>query len=478
MRLAHHLHQHPLGVFYFRLIVPADLQPAVGRKVIKKSLHTRDPATAKVWAYILSAKHNTWFRDLRMKPPIDPMSVQFDEAKNYELELPNGTKVKADSVDDHLLAMEALEMLSKAGALKTEPKPASVSSVPPAAKLMLLDGITRWEGLIKKDTKPETLKSKLQAVKEFAKWKGNVPLDTLNSTHFADFHVFLINDRNNEKPTAFNKFTYIIQFMDQMQAGNFYPKGDNPARGHVSFSKREKRARKKKGFQAFTNEQLAKIFHPSTYLKLKKPHEFWVPLIQLFTGARVNEVCQLECANFTTFEGIPTVSITDEGENQSVKAEASIRHIPLHPDLVNLGLLDFVEEMRAAGHRMIFPYLYFTTAHKYGGRQTKAFTRYLQKLGITSPMGIIGTHSFRKTINQHIQDHVPIDVRSQYLGHEHDSENSVSYSKKYSPKALATLLLPHIKYNFNLLPLKYTRGNFKAEINRELIYLKIQKKNK
>lgn len=43
---------------------------------------------------------------------------------------------------------------------------------------------------------------------------------TLPVTHFAGFHVFLINDRGNQKPPIFNKFTYIILFMDQMQAGN------------------------------------------------------------------------------------------------------------------------------------------------------------------------------------------------------------------------------------------------------------------
>lgn len=38
MRLAHHLLRHASGVFHFRLIVPADLQVLLGRRVIKQSL--------------------------------------------------------------------------------------------------------------------------------------------------------------------------------------------------------------------------------------------------------------------------------------------------------------------------------------------------------------------------------------------------------------------------------------------------------
>jgi hypothetical protein len=43
MRLAHHLLRHASGVFHFRLVVPADLQPLLGRRVIKQ-VETLDEA--------------------------------------------------------------------------------------------------------------------------------------------------------------------------------------------------------------------------------------------------------------------------------------------------------------------------------------------------------------------------------------------------------------------------------------------------
>jgi hypothetical protein len=57
MRLPHHLVRHPSGIFHFRLVVPADLCTAVGLNVIKQSLRTRNPALARGWAYLLSARY-------------------------------------------------------------------------------------------------------------------------------------------------------------------------------------------------------------------------------------------------------------------------------------------------------------------------------------------------------------------------------------------------------------------------------------
>lgn len=62
MRLAHHLLLHRSGVWHFRLIVPRDLHASLGRRVIKKSLGTRDPATARLWAYTLGAHYASTLR--------------------------------------------------------------------------------------------------------------------------------------------------------------------------------------------------------------------------------------------------------------------------------------------------------------------------------------------------------------------------------------------------------------------------------
>jgi hypothetical protein len=64
MRLANYLIHRPSG-FAFRLIVPADLQPVVGRRVVKKALRTHDRVTAQAIALGLAAQYAQAFRQLR-----------------------------------------------------------------------------------------------------------------------------------------------------------------------------------------------------------------------------------------------------------------------------------------------------------------------------------------------------------------------------------------------------------------------------
>ena len=92
MRLPHHLVRHTSGMWHFRLSVPRDLHDALGLRIIKRSLRTRDPASAQVWAYVLSAQYAQVFREARGRPS---MGSDFDEylkgLRRYEIQpLPNG----------------------------------------------------------------------------------------------------------------------------------------------------------------------------------------------------------------------------------------------------------------------------------------------------------------------------------------------------------------------------------------------------
>jgi hypothetical protein len=52
-------------MWHFRLIVPRDLHASFGLRVIKKSLGTRDPTTARLWAYTLGAHYVQLFARAR-----------------------------------------------------------------------------------------------------------------------------------------------------------------------------------------------------------------------------------------------------------------------------------------------------------------------------------------------------------------------------------------------------------------------------
>lgn len=119
MRLAHHLTRRENGVFCFRLVIPADLRSHLGLRVLKRSLGTRDAATARAYAYALGPRYAAAFAVLRghmPKPPIDIDAVlarvERGEVKRFEITTTDlrgrPLAVKTDgSAADNAAAVEA-----------------------------------------------------------------------------------------------------------------------------------------------------------------------------------------------------------------------------------------------------------------------------------------------------------------------------------------------------------------------------------
>ncbi len=100
-----------------------------------------------------------------------------------------------------------------------------------------------------------------------------------------------------------------------------------------------------------------KIARPGNVLI--RDHRFWVPFIMMFSGARPGEIGQLAVSDVRQQHGQWIMHITTEGEThdegKSVKTAGSMRVIPIHPELVQLGLLKHHAERVEAGDKPLFP---------------------------------------------------------------------------------------------------------------------------
>ncbi len=105
----------------------------------------------------------------------------------------------------------------------------------------------------------------------------------------------------------------------------------------------------------WTDQQLQTLFSqplhkayaiPPEELSGGGPAAYWIPLLGLYTGARITELAQLRITDITEADGVPVIRITDEGEGQKVKTKGSRRSLPIHSELIRLGLLDYAEEVR------------------------------------------------------------------------------------------------------------------------------------
>ena len=68
-------------------------------------------------------------------------------------------------------------------------------------------------------------------------------------------------------------------------------------------------------------------------LDLSSPERYWIPLIGLYSGLRLNEVCQLYCDDIVSLDGFWCFDINGKGDKR-IKNSASERVIPIHPKLI------------------------------------------------------------------------------------------------------------------------------------------------
>ncbi len=155
----------------------------------------------------------------------------------------------------------------------------------------------------------------------------------------------------------------------------------------------------------FSCEELRKIFNSREYLSgiHDTPSKFWVPLIAIYTGARLNEICQLSVSDVYQ-ETKQQRYVFDFNQNSDIphktlKKPIHARLVPVHKILIELGLLEYLNEVKKHS-KQIFPDLkYSGAANKYGGQLQKWFNRtYLNSkhCNITTPHASF--HSLRHNV--------------------------------------------------------------------------------
>ena len=88
----------------------------------------------------------------------------------------------------------------------------------------------------------------------------------------------------------------------------------------------------------------------------KRSDQYWVMLLSLFTGARINELCQLLTKDIYKSDGVYVIDIND-GDNKKVKTKSAVRIIPIHKTLIVLGFIEYLEVISKHNHTKLFPTL-------------------------------------------------------------------------------------------------------------------------
>lgn len=127
-------------------------------------------------------------------------------------------------------------------------------------------------------------------------------------------------------------------------------------------------------------------------------HRFWVPLLGLWTGMRLNEICQLFTDDIELVEGIHVIQVrTDKDGLKKLKTTQSKRTIPIHHALLKMGFMAYVEKMKSQGNTYLFPELPISASHTNSGSRSAIFSKWFNNFLVASDIKEDGLcfHSFR-----------------------------------------------------------------------------------
>ncbi len=127
--------------------------------------------------------------------------------------------------------------------------------------------------------------------------------------------------------------------------------------------------------------------------KIFKDAYWWLPVIGIFTGMRLEEICQLQAGDLKADGDIHYLDVV-EGEGKRLKTASSARQVPIHAILINLGFLSLFDK-KTASQRIFADLTRGGADQKFGYEYSGDFTTYRRKTDTYEEWKDF--HSFRHT---------------------------------------------------------------------------------
>jgi integrase len=234
-------------------------------------------------------------------------------------------------------------------------------------------------------------------------------------------------------------FSALSQLFEYFRSrGEYEP--NNPAHG-FSFQKSRK-SRANAGRMMWEGDKLRDLFASPVWTGcasesrrstpgwlILKDEKYWLPLLALYHGNRLEEFAQLRRGDIGVEDGIWFFDINDEGDKQ-LKNSQSIRRVPMHPKLIELGFLNHLNGKSAPADVPVFPLLKpGGPDKKFGFYFTKWWTRYRRDIGLYEKG--LDYHSFRHGVTTKLfAANVPEVVIDALTGHEGGGTSRRVYLKR------------------------------------------------
>lgn len=279
----------------------------------------------------------------------------------------------------------------------------------------LRDVYERWKA--SKPLSSDARNACKRALVLFEMQTGNPPLHLLTRAQGDGFRAWLQQpERKTTIKTAYDRFTWVKTLLKYAYR-DLEVISRHPWEGIELFKEITKQRR------PWSDSELQELFGQPLFQNYELPKDwrcgkdaaYWIPLLGLYTGARLSELAQLRTIDILRTSEIPSISITNCGENQRLKTNSSKRYIPIHPELIRLGFIEYAESIEKNGHEFLWPNLK-QRKNKPGGYFSNWFGKYRTRIGLKNGVDF---HCFRHTFRSRlVEADIPEHVIDTILGHE------------------------------------------------------------
>ena len=389
------LQRRTSGYFYFRKKIPIELRSILGKKEIVRSLKTNNKTQATKLALQLDSYTESYFDKIRLGQPI---SIHLIDSCTITS---SGQIIFGEDDGLNYTFQHILQKWIKAN------RPSD-------------SAIAEWK----------------LALRQFAEIYGDIEVSKITTAHIIKYRELIsaLPARYNIKHPGLTlhevKALYHNREIPEPVANTTILKRMGALKSLLSFAKNEgliltspaDNIKLKGGKHSvlirkcFSKEDLTTIFKP---LEQYNNHKYWIPLIALYTGARLEELGQLEVTDLKQEGSLYYFDINSEGRKR-LKTKSSARRIPLHNKLIEAGFLDYAASLNTTYNPLLFPQLGDPNKPKLTRAYSKSFARHLDKVGISDKAKVF--HSFRHTFKDACRNaEIPEDIHDALTGHSNSS---------------------------------------------------------
>lgn len=372
------------GVYYLRYPV---LDDSGRRKVVQRSLLTKDPAVAKIAALEFSLsliRREAEYAGQSSRLP-DQIAAASITARCGSLGAP---------------AFNRSPELALAAVVEppTDPSVARpITGSPqglPSSGIRLAEVIEMHLVEEARRLKPgaTTINEKRSIFAEFVAFFDNAEIQYVTSvdinTRWRPAEYSRVNGKHQGRATSLARLEkrrgYIHRlFAWAIQTGRY--QGENPMA--VPMAAKSEIRRHEKPYEEFTSDDIKLLFSEDYRQEMKAPDWYWTPLVAMYSGARLSEIAHRKLDDFVEIEGYKVMLIPD------AKTRGGRRTVPLHSDLLGLGFWQYVEALKARGCDRLFPHRPELKSEKMAGRSWSVWVKRRLKNGANKSF-----HSIRSTV--------------------------------------------------------------------------------